>query len=164
MAKRRLATRRREAPEAAAQAKTTAFDPEARVDEIGALQDEAAALEEKLAKTQTAQRLVQLRAEMVEKTAQMREELSYGLEPDEKTELRGESYRARLGVCRKETTVPDVRAVAELLGDEFWEIAQVRIGDLNRYLTEKQLKQVVTERRKGDESRSLKVERIPTET
>lgn len=135
---------------------TTDFGIEEKVDEIGALNDELA----KLKKSKTALRMNELSKSISKKQGECAEAVrEMGLDVDAKLEVEGEHYRGVFGPEGKSRSfLPGAnKLMIDSMGeDQFLELASIKLGDIDKYLTPPEIAKVLKTERTG--SRSLKVE------
>mgnify|MGYP006421951073 CR=1 FL=1 len=118
-------------------------DPYAMIDELGALEEELATLSQKKKKADALK-------------TKIRKALDIGIAPDEDGTEEGQYYRLTFGAKGVERTVADKMPLIEILGEStFVSLANFRLTDLDKYLTEDEKARVITQDRTG--SRSLKV-------
>jgi len=83
--------------------------------------------------------------------------LEVGFEPDQELVITGElldgkktsTFEVVVPAVPASRTLVDIKAVYEIMGDAFWDIATVPLGLLDAYLTPEQAAKVVTTERKG---------------
>lgn len=125
------------------------------VDHVGRAADAVLAME----KCPEVRAYLALKTRVSKGTSAVVEAVQGDLADDEKTEVEGEEYVARVGARTRVRTITDMEGAAKRMGmATFMRVASLPLKALDDYLTPEEREEVVTEEYSG--SRRAKVERI----